>query len=105
MSVHRKLPSLSQPCTRTLQSASRGLMSLNIHIAGNEAQCIFQFITPPPPFLIGRGVAAWLIHLPILFEDPFSVGSISGFFVHKKDLASEVIQLSTSLFNSRDHSQ
>ena len=79
MSVHRKLPSLSQPCTMTLHSASRGLMSLNTHIEGNDAQCIFQVMTPPPPSLMGRGVASGLTHLPILFEDPFSVGSISGF--------------------------
>ena len=61
MSVHRKLPSLSQPCTMTLHSASRGLMSLNTHIAGNDAQCIFQFMITPPPLLMGNGLLSYLI--------------------------------------------
>ena len=57
MSVNRKLPSLSQPCTVILHSASRGLMSLNTHIAGNDAQWIFQFMITPPSLVDGERVA------------------------------------------------
>ena len=105
ISVHLNDLALSQVVTMLLQRASRGLISLKIHMAGYASAWSVQSMIPPPPFLIGSGVAFASIHFPILLDDPFSVWSISGFFVHKKDLASEMIQDSTSGLWSMDQSQ
>ena len=57
MSEQLKLPSRSHIRIKFFQSASRGWISLKIHIAGKALAWIFQSSSPAPPFFRGRGLA------------------------------------------------